>query len=52
MEQQIIQEYLNGTSITKLSKKYPMSYYSITKLLKNNNITIRGGRKKKELPQE
>ena len=52
MEEQIIQEYVNGMSITKLSQKYPMSYYSIQKLLVKNNITIRGGRKKKELSKE
>lgn len=52
MEKQIIQEYLNGESINKLSQKYPMSYYSIQKLLRKNNITIRGGRKKKELSEK
>lgn len=52
MKEQIIQEYLNGKSISKLLIEYP-SYNrrSLTKLLNDNNITIRGGRKKKELSQ-
>ena len=52
MEEQIIQEYLNGKSISKLLIEYP-SYNrrSLTKLLNDNNIPIRGGRKKKELSQ-
>ena len=49
MENKIIQEYLNGKSINKLSQEYPLTYYSIQKLLTKNNITIRGGRKKKQL---
>lgn len=49
MEQKIIQEYLNGKSINQLSKEYSVSYHSIQKLLRDNNITIRGGRKKIEL---
>lgn len=49
MEQEIIQEYLNGKSISALSKIYPLSYRKIQQLLVNNNITIRGGRKKKTL---
>lgn len=51
MEQEIIQEYLKGKSINQLSKEYPISYRQIQKLLQTNNITIRGGRKKKELTQ-
>ena len=52
MEQTIIQEYLQGKSITTLINEYP-SYNrrTLTKLLKDNNITIRGGRKKKELTE-
>lgn len=52
MKEQIIQEYLNGKSISKLLIEYP-SYNrrSLTKLLNDNNIPIRGGRKKKELSQ-
>lgn len=52
MEEQIIQEYLSGKSISKLLIEYP-SYNrrSLTKLLNDNNIPIRGGRKKKELSQ-
>lgn len=52
MENEIIQKYLNGQSITSLSKEYPMSYYSIQKLLTKNQIPIRGGRKRKELTPE
>lgn len=52
MEKTIIQEYLNGKSINQLSKEYPLSYRKIQQLLVNNNITIRGGRKKKTLTAE
>lgn len=52
MENKIIEEYLNGKSINKLSQEYPLSYYRIQKILTKNNITIRGGRKKKELSKE
>lgn len=52
MEEQIIQEYLNGKSISKLLIEYPScNRRSLTKLLNDNNIPIRGGRKKKELSQ-
>lgn len=53
MEQEIIKEYLEGMSISKLLKKYP-SYNrrKITQLLVDNNITIRGGRSKKLLTEE
>lgn len=53
MEKQIIQEYLEGQSITKLLLKYP-SYNrrNLTKLLTDNNVVIRGGRKKKNLSDE
>ena len=49
MEQEIVKEYLNGKSITQLSKEYPITYGKIQKILKENNVTIRGGRKKKQL---
>ena len=53
MEQEIIQKYINGTSISKLLEEYPvMNRRKITKLLTDNNITIRGGRKKKTLSQD
>lgn len=49
MEEKIIQEYLNGKSISALEREYPLSYKSIRKLLVENNVSIRGGRKKKVL---
>lgn len=49
VEQDLIQEYLNGKSISQLSKETEYTYYSIQKILRKNNIVIRGGRKKKEL---
>lgn len=53
MEEIIIKEYLNGKSISYLIDKYP-SYNrrKINKILKDNNITIRGGRRKKNLTEE
>jgi hypothetical protein len=52
MEEKIIQEYLNGKSISQLSKEYPLNYRKIQKLLVDNNVTIRGGRKKKTLTEK
>ena len=53
MEELIIQEYLDGNSISKLLQKYPQyNRRAINKLFADNNITIRGGRKKKTLTQE
>lgn len=52
MEEQIIKEYLTGKSITQLSKEYPVTYGKIQKILKEHQVTIRGGRKKKTLNQE
>ena len=52
MEEKIIQEYLNGKSISALSKEYPFSYQKIRKILIESNISIRGGRKKKELSSD
>lgn len=52
-EQQIISEYLAGKSISTLHTENPeISYRKIQKTLINNNITIRGGRKKKTLTPE
>ena len=48
MEQEIIQKYLNGYSISKLLTEYPnFNRRQINKILADNKITIRGGRKKK-----
>lgn len=48
MQEELIQKYLNGASISKLLIEYPnYNRRQITKILTNNNITIRGGRKKK-----
>ena len=52
MEEKIIQEYLAGKSINQLSKEYPVTYNKIKKILKEHQIVIRGGRKKKILTQE
>ena len=53
MEELIIQEYLDGNSITKILQKYPQyNRRAINKLFADNNIAIRGGRKKKTLTQE
>mgnify|MGYP002515408300 FL=1 len=49
MKEEIIKKYLNGYSINKLLIEYPsFNRRQINKLLKENNITIRGGRKKRE----
>ena len=53
MEQKIINEYLIGKSISQLLIDYPtFNRRQITKILIDNNITIRGGRKKKALNEE
>ena len=53
LEKQIIEEYQNGKSISKLLADFPMTNRrTITKILTSNGITIRGGRKKKELSEE
>lgn len=49
MEQEIIKEYLEGASISALIEKYHYNRRQINKILTDNNITIRGGRKKKTL---
>lgn len=46
MEQKIIKQYLDGTSISQLLILYPeLSRYKINNILLDNNIKIRGGRK-------
>lgn len=53
MEQEIIQKYQNGYSISKLLLDYPTyNRRKINQILINNNITIRGGRKKKSLTEK
>lgn len=52
MENKIVEEYLKGKSISKLSKELNLPYCRIQKILRDNKITIRGGRKKKELSLE
>lgn len=52
-KEQIIQEYQNGKSISELSSlQTDFNYREIRKILINNGITIRGGRKKKYLTDE
>lgn len=51
-EQELIQEYKNGKSISQLSKETEYTYCGIQKILLTNKIAIRGGRKKKELTEE
>ena len=46
IKQEILQQYMDGKSILQLSKEYPFSYRKIQKLIVDNNIPIRGGRKK------
>lgn len=53
MQQEIITKYLQGSSISKLLTEYPnFNRRQINKILADNNVTIRGGRKKKLLTQE
>lgn len=53
MEQEIIKKYLEGASISALLKEYPnYNRRKLTKVLTDNQITIRGGRKKKTLTNE
>lgn len=50
LKQTIIKDYLNGKSISQLKRENPnIPYRQIQKVLTDNNITIRGGRKKKTL---
>ena len=49
----ILQEYQQGKSIAQLLRDYPsFNRRQITKLLEENQISIRGGRKKKQLTNE
>ena len=53
MINEIIMKYLQGVSINKLLVEYPQyNRRTLTKLLTDNNITIRGGRKKKTFTPE
>ena len=53
MEQKIVEEYNQGKSIAQLLRDYPnYNRRQINKILQANNITIRGGRKKKTLTEE
>ena len=53
MESEIISKYQAGESISKLLQQYPnYNRRQINKILADNNIPIRGGRKKKTLSQE
>lgn len=53
MESEIISKYQAGESISKLLQQYPnYNRRQINKILLDNNISIRGGRKKKTLSQE
>ena len=52
-KEQIIKEYQEGKSISELAKSQTnFSYRAIRKILIENNITIRGGRKRKRLSEE
>lgn len=52
MDEEIIQEYLNGKSISKISSERSIPYRQIRKILTDNSIAIRGGRSKKTLTNE
>lgn len=53
MTQEIIKKYLDGYSISKLLIEYPnYNRRQINKILTENNITIRGGRKKKTFSEQ
>ena len=53
MEQKIIKEYTEGKSISKLLIDYPQyNRRQINKILSDNNIAIRGGRKKKMFTEQ
>lgn len=53
MDKKIIQEYQEGKSISQILRDYPQyNRRQINKILLDNNITIRGGRKKKDLTNE
>ena len=51
-KEQIIKEYQEGKSISELANiQADFSYREIRKILIDNKITIRGGRKKKGLSE-
>ena len=53
MEQEIIEKYKSGISISKLLQEYPnYNRRQINQILLQNNISIRGGRHKKNLTSE
>lgn len=53
MDQEIINKYLSGYSINKLLLEYPTyNRRQINKLFRENQITIRGGRKKREWTEQ
>lgn len=53
MTNEIINKYLEGASISKLLIEYPQyNRRALTKFLTDNNVTIRGGRKKKTFTSE
>lgn len=53
MEKEIIKKYQEGKSISQLLIEFPnYNRRQINKIFAENNITIRGGRKKKDLTQE
>ncbi len=53
MEENIVKEYLEGASISALLRKYPaFTRKKINKILFDNNVTIRGGRRKKQLSEQ
>ena len=53
-KEEIIQKYLDGMSISALEREYypTYNYRNIRKILADNNIEIKGGRKKKTLTEE
>ena len=51
-KEQLIFEYLNGKSISALMRETNYTRYKIEKILKEYQVTIRGGRKKIELNKE
>ena len=51
-DKEICEMYKQGKSISYISKNFNISYGYIQKILGENQIAIRGGRKKKELPLE
>lgn len=52
-EQEIIDLYLSGKSISELTRiQTRYNYRAIRKILSDNKVAVRGGRKPKELSQE